>query len=167
MTIKAIFACDLDNGIGKNNDLPWPHNKNDMKWFKRNTTNHIVVMGRKTWDSLNRKPLPNRINVVISDTLEQDDRITIYSTKEYSFKDIFKKLEEKYPFKDIWIIGGAGLFKSTLPFCKFLYLTKFNQKYECDVFVDQKDLDPFTLLIDHHEDDLASYKIMVRNERIQ
>ena len=64
MTIKAILACDADWGIGKDGDLPWPHNPADLKWFKQSTLNHTVVMGKATWDSLPVKPLPNRVNVL-------------------------------------------------------------------------------------------------------
>ena len=66
MTVKAILACDADWGIGKDGNLPWPHNPADLKWFKQSTLNHTVVMGKATWDSLPVKPLPNRVNVVVS-----------------------------------------------------------------------------------------------------
>ena len=56
--IKAILACDDEWGIGKNGDLPWPHNPADLRWFKNNTLNSVIVMGKSTWDSLPRKPLP-------------------------------------------------------------------------------------------------------------
>ena len=51
MTVKAILACDADWGIGKDGNLPWPHNPADLKWFKQSTLNHTVVMGKATWDS--------------------------------------------------------------------------------------------------------------------
>ena len=66
--IKAILACDEEWGIGKDGDLPWPHNSADLKWFKDNTVNGIVVMGKSTWDSLPRKPLPKRKNIVVTRT---------------------------------------------------------------------------------------------------
>ena len=62
--IKAILACDEDWGIGKDGELPWPHNSADLKWFKENTTGGVVVMGKSTWDSLPFKPLPKRENII-------------------------------------------------------------------------------------------------------
>ena len=64
--IRAILACDQDWGIGKDGDLPWPHNPDDLKWFKEQTTGSVVAMGKRTWDSLPTKPLPNRNNVVVT-----------------------------------------------------------------------------------------------------
>ena len=69
--IKAILACDQDWGIGKDGDLPWPHNTEDLKWFKESTIGGVVVMGKSTWNSLPRKPLPNRKNIIITSS-EQD-----------------------------------------------------------------------------------------------
>jgi len=66
--IRAILACDEEWGIGRDNDLPWPHMQRDLAWFKQCTSNSTVAMGRKTWDSLPRKPLPNRKNIVVSNS---------------------------------------------------------------------------------------------------
>ena len=63
----AVFAVDATGGLGNKGSLPWPNDSEDLKRFKKITTDNIVVMGRKTWDSLgSRKPLPNRLNVVVS-----------------------------------------------------------------------------------------------------
>ncbi len=61
--IKAILACDNEGGVSKKGTIPWPKNTKDLRWFKKNTTNNVVVMGSKTWvDPLMPWPLPNRIN---------------------------------------------------------------------------------------------------------
>ena len=75
--IKAILACDENWGIGKAGTLPWLHNPADLKWFKQMTTGSTVVMGRKTWDSLPVKPLPNRKNIVVSSNRVEGADITI------------------------------------------------------------------------------------------
>ena len=63
--IKAILACDEEGGVSKKGTIPWPKNTKDLGWFKKNTTNNVVVMGSKTWvDPLMPWPLPNRINVL-------------------------------------------------------------------------------------------------------
>ena len=108
--IQAILACDQDWGIGKNGALPWPHNPADLKWFKENTLNCTIVMGRKTWESLPIKPLPKRKNIVVSSSniegadisvpIEQLKKITIPMLKHTG---------------DIWIIGGAQLIEQLLP----------------------------------------------------
>mgnify|MGYP003323142260 CR=1 FL=1 len=65
--IKAILACDEDWGIGKDGNLPWPHNPEDLKWFKKNTLNQVVVMGSKTWnDPFMPTPLKHRENILIT-----------------------------------------------------------------------------------------------------
>ena len=63
--IKAILACDEEGGVSKKGTIPWPKNTKDLGWFKKNTTNNVVVMGSKTWvDPLMPWPLPNRVNVL-------------------------------------------------------------------------------------------------------
>ncbi|MFP6894007.1 MAG: dihydrofolate reductase, partial [Opitutales bacterium] len=67
-SLKAIAAISLDRVIGKDGDLPW-RLPDDLKWFKKITSGHTILMGRKTWNSLGR-PLPNRLNLVLSRTME-------------------------------------------------------------------------------------------------
>ena len=64
--VSLIAAVDLDNNIGLDNDLPWPRIKSDMTYFKVTTTGYPIVMGRKTFESFGSKPLPNRLNIIIS-----------------------------------------------------------------------------------------------------
>ena len=70
--IKAIMAVDDEGGISKNGSMPWPKNLNDLKWFKNNTLNNIVIMGRFTWvDPFMPSPLKNRINVLVTNIVLQ------------------------------------------------------------------------------------------------
>ena len=70
--IKAILACDDYGGVSKNGTLPWPHNSTDLKWFKENTAEQVVVMGSTTWEDPHMpRPLPKRINVLA--TSRKDD----------------------------------------------------------------------------------------------
>ena len=138
MTINAILACDANYGIGKDNGLPWPHNEDDMKWFKENTSGHVVVMGRKTWESLDNKKLPNRINCVIThkpDTIQGEPDHIFSGDIAY----ILRSLEEKYSDLKVWVIGGADLYKQSIHVCDNIYLTKFKKvsgstKYFCNLF---------------------------------
>ena len=129
MTIKAIFACDADWGIGKDGNLPWPHNPADLKWFKQSTLNHTVVMGKATWDSLPVKPLPNRVNVVVSssDILAKVDVLSI--------TDLRRRLSSMDTDQDVWIIGGARLIEGMMDYIDEFHLSQINGTYNCDTFL--------------------------------
>lgn len=136
ITVNAILACDAEGGIGLNNELPWDHNGADMKWFRENTVNNIVVMGRKTWESIGFHPLPKRINVVIS-------------TQEFGGPDlivagdidmIIETVKSKYPSKNIWFIGGANIYQQAHSYCDNIYLTQFEETYKCDARVELKNM---------------------------
>ena len=128
--IRAILACDENWGIGKNGVLPWPHNPADLKWFKENTVNCTVVMGRKTWESLPMKPLPKRENIVVSSTKVEGADTTVSMSQLTRFT--LPKLKSA---SDIWIIGGAQLIKHLLPYIDSIHLSRIEGVYECDTFL--------------------------------
>jgi dihydrofolate reductase len=132
MKVNAILAHDLYYGIGKNNSLPWPHNKEDMKWFKNWTEGHVVVMGRKTWESLGCKPLKNRINVVVSNGEVQGNP---HYVRSGNIEDIIYEMQDIYLDLKIWFIGGAEIYRQAIQFCDRIYVTKINGMYACDTFV--------------------------------
>ena len=136
--IAAIFAADEQGGIGNNGSMPWPTNKDDLKWFKDTTLNQVVVMGKGTWDSEGMpKPLLNRVNVVItSKPLETDLAIPCSG----DVKVILKHLVELYPDKDIFVIGGANVLQQAAGVFDKIYLTKIPGNYECDTKVSLDDL---------------------------
>lgn len=136
--IKAILAHDAHWGIGRDGDLPWPKNPDDLNWFKECTADGIVVMGRKTWESLPRKPLPKRINLVISSNWM--DHFNPKPHGIYGGKDVCKiitdVIQARYTgVEDIWIIGGAQLVESCLPIIDELWLNNVDGDYNCDVFL--------------------------------
>lgn len=103
--VKLIVAVDLQGNIGRNNDLLF-RMKEDMKFFREQTTRNIIVMGYNTWLSLNEKKLPNRENIVLT-----DETILHVITSN----DIFKVINEyKYDDRDIYIIGGAYVYNECL-----------------------------------------------------
>lgn len=132
--ISAIFAADSYGGIGFNGTLPWPHNAEDLAYFKALTTNQIVVMGRKTWDDPKMpKPLPNRINIVVTSTpILMHNVITIRSDIESRIK----KIQDEFPTKDIFIIGGKQLLESTRHILDQIYLTRMKGSYKTDTRID-------------------------------
>ena len=130
--IRAILACDEDWGIGKDGDLPWPHNPADLTWFKENTTGGVVAMGKATWDSLPNKPLPNRNNIVV--TSSQDD----YNGGGYhyvKFATAKTELVNMDKLQDVWIIGGAQLVNGMLDIIDEIWLSRIQGTYNCDTFL--------------------------------
>lgn len=123
MTISIIVAVAENGTIGDKNTLLW-HIKEDMQLFRRVTTGHPVVMGRKTYESLGR-PLPNRTNVVISRQELQIEGCTVVHSLEEALA-LFGGDEE------LFIIGGAQIYAAALPYADRLYLTTVEHPYEGD-----------------------------------
>ncbi|KPB06577.1 dihydrofolate reductase [Bacillus sp. CHD6a] len=123
--ISIIVATDKNNLIGKDNDLPW-RIPADLAYFKQVTLGNTIVMGRKTYESIG-KPLPNRRNIVLSrQDYHADGCETLHSLEEVVSMD-----EEG---KELFIIGGAHIFKEALPFADFLYLTFIDEEFEGDTY---------------------------------
>lgn len=131
--IYCLVAIERNQGIGANNSMPWPHLKGDMAWFKTKTTNQVVVMGSKTWRSLpdNFRPLPNRINVVISSS-NQEKSDHIYADPTIAIK----ASKVLYPEKDIFVIGGQQIYDSVKNLVDVFYVTEIDADYTCDKFFD-------------------------------
>lgn len=121
--INLIVAVDKNNGIGKNNDLPW-RLPEDLKYFKRTTTGKSILMGRKTFDSIGR-PLPNRDNIVIT---RQED------LKLEGCKVINNYLQLPPLKNELFVIGGAEIFNQTIGIADKLYLTYIDEEFDCDTF---------------------------------
>lgn len=121
--VSIIVAVAQNGTIGDKNSLLW-HISEDMRFFKRTTSGHPVIMGRKTYDSLGR-PLPNRTNVVISRTAEHIEGCTIARSLEEAIA-LFPAEEE------IFIIGGAQIYALALEVADRIYLTRVKHDYEGD-----------------------------------
>jgi len=125
--LSIIVAIAGNSAIGKDNDLLW-HIPDDLRRFKRITAGHAVVMGKRTYYSLPRRPLPNRTNIVITDIPGE----TIEGcTMAYSIDDAVSKCN---PAEESFIIGGASVYRQFLPVADKLYLTKVHKDFEGDVF---------------------------------
>jgi len=135
--IRAILAHDANWGIGKNGDLPWPKNSEDMKWFKETTSGDVVIMGRNTWDSLPFKPLPNRTNVIVT---TQDIKGALGNIV-VDMRSLLKILPQiKFANKDIWVIGGAQLVEGMMPYIDELWLNNVQGDYNCDTFLPKEQI---------------------------
>ena len=142
---SIVVALDSDHGIGKDGKLPW-HLPGDFKHFKEitcTTEDHskknVVMMGRKTWESLHAKfkPLPDRINVVL--TRNKDLSLPSGVLRAENFKQFFSLLTTKkliVKFEKIFVIGGEQIFQEALkyPICQKIYATHILKSFHCDTF---------------------------------
>ena len=142
----AIVAVDEDLGIGKNNALPWKC-RNDMIFFRNKTFNNVVIMGYNTFLSMDSKPLPNRINIVITTREIDNDKSLMFVNST----DAAEKLAKSYN-KDIYVIGGSSIYdKFTYD---IIYITYIKGKFDCDKKLNInviKEYNNCTVL--HHYDD--------------
>ncbi len=132
MTISIIAATAENNVIGKDNKLIW-HISEDLKRFKKLTVGHSIIMGRKTYESLPFRPLPKRKNIVIS------------SQKGLAFEgaQVINSIDEALNYcrneEEIFICGGAEIYRSFLPIANRLFLTKIHRTFSGDTFFPEID----------------------------
>lgn len=123
--LSLIVAMDKNKVIGQDNDMPW-HLPDDLKFFKKNTQNKTVIMGRKTFQSIGSKPLPNRRNIVISRNQSfETNGAALYASVEQAILSCSKQ-------EEVMIIGGGQLYKMMLPYATRLYLTHVEASIEGD-----------------------------------
>jgi dihydrofolate reductase len=135
--MKAIVCMDANNGIGKNNIIPWKLST-DMEYFKSVTSKindkehlNIVVMGKNTFHSIG-KPLPNRINIIISTTLDNNIKDAMVFKSPEKFITFFKPFKGLYG--DIFIIGGQQIYKAFENHIEEILITQLKQSFQCDTF---------------------------------
>ena len=129
--MNAIVAADMHKGIGKNGDL-LVHIKDDMKRFRELTEHHVVIMGRKTLESLpGGKPLTNRTNIVMTRNMNYhpDGCIVVHN-----IDDIKNEILNNFNSKDIFVIGGGEIYNLLLPLCDTVYMTYLDKIYGADTF---------------------------------
>lgn len=134
---SLIVCTDNNNGIGKNNKIPW-NCKEDMKFFKNITKNNVVIMGRKTWESLPKK-LSDRVNIVLTKSPEK----LIEKSPDYLFSNlndlltfIDKNHKKKFKSKKIFVIGGSSIYEQFLKLRLVyeIYWNSIDNNYNCDTF---------------------------------
>lgn len=133
MNVTLIVAVDNENGIGKNNDLMW-HLPDDMRFFKEKTTGHIVVMGRRNWDSIPAKfrPLPNRENVVLTRNMNfSAEGCSVFNSLEECFS-VYSGIQDK----TVFIIGGGEIYKLALEsgYVAEMFITHVHESFGADTF---------------------------------
>lgn len=128
--MNLIVAVDKNWGIGAKNGLLY-NLKQDMAYFRSTTLNKIVVMGRNTLESFpNGLPLKNRINICVNaeQGFERENVIVVTSLKE-----LFETLKN-YNTEDVFVIGGASIYKQLLPYCTYSFITKIEDEKPAEVF---------------------------------
>jgi dihydrofolate reductase len=139
--MKAILAADAGWGIGKDGTMPWAHNSADLKWFKECTLGSTVMMGRKTWDSLPIKPLPDRHNIIISRNLSVDKYDNCDTMSIDTFKHIantFESIAQYDNLETIWLIGGAQLLETMIHYLDEILISRIDGTYACDTFLPEQ-----------------------------
>lgn len=164
MKLSIIVAAATNGVIGHNNQLIW-HLPEDLKMFKRRTTGHVIIMGRKTFESIG-KPLPNRTTIIISRNPEYrvEGCITVGSLEE-----AIAQAQQIEP-SEAFVIGGAEIYRLALPLADIVYLTEVLQSFEGDAFfpsleptvwqeiertdfeIDEKHAVPFSFVTYHKKD---------------
>jgi dihydrofolate reductase len=134
--LSLIVAIAQNNAIGRDNDLLW-HISDDLKRFKALTSGHTVIMGRNTWNSLPRRPLPKRRNIVLThDTVFCDEGAEV----AHSISQVIDMVRDE---DEAFIIGGAAIYRQFLPFVSRMYVTWVWQDFHADVFFPVIDLSVF------------------------
>lgn len=154
MIISVVVAAGEDNSIGASNDLMWKL-PNDMRFFKNLTWGMPVVMGRKTFESMGSKPLPGRINIVISSTLKFDgEKENLVMVK--NLEEAINRAEES-DCKEVFIIGGGQIYKEAMRRVDCIYMTRVHAVFP--------QADTFFPAIDSAVFDCISSKSMPLDER--
>ena len=138
--MNLIVAVSLDYAIGKNNKLLF-RLPTDMAFFKEKTLGKVVVMGEKTYLSLPKRPLLNRINIVLSDNpnFVADGAIVVHT-----LDDLFKELK-KYRSEDIFVCGGASVYNLLMNYCDTAYVTKVEKIVDADTYINDIEKHGFVL----------------------
>ncbi|HEY0457009.1 MAG TPA: dihydrofolate reductase [Verrucomicrobiae bacterium] len=121
---KAVAAMAQNRVIGQGNRIPW-HLPEDFKWFKQLTTGHVLLMGRKTFESIG-KPLPNRETIILSRSRFQHPGVRTISD--------LGEVDWASETREVFICGGAQIYSQLLPLCSDLYLTLVRRVVEGDAF---------------------------------
>lgn len=131
MDWNMIVAHSLNNVIGNDNKIPWSVPE-DLKYFSTMTQNSIIIMGRKTFESLPNGPLKNRVNVVITKNVIDNANVNvIYANMD----NIFNVIEEqqKICLRNVFVIGGSEIYKLLFNYCKIIYVTLIHVKVDGDI----------------------------------
>lgn len=155
MIISFVVAASENNAIGKNNQLLW-HLPNDLKFFKNVTWGMPVLMGRKTFEALNKKPLNGRVNIVLTHNkhFKSEGVAVVHNIKDALF------FTEQNDYKEMMVIGGGEIYKEFMPKADKIYLTLVHENfYDADAFLPELNKNEWKLTSDrdYKADDKHAY----------
>ena len=148
--VSIIVAIAQNGTIGDKNSLLW-HIKEDMRFFRTTTSGHAVVMGRKTFESLGSRPLPKRTNIVIT----RADRAFEGALTAHSWEEAIRLAEGD---EEIFIIGGAQIYREALRVADRMYITRVMHDYEGDTSFPDIDLSEWELVAEEKHDRGEEYE---------
>ena len=148
--VSIIVAIAQNGTIGDKNALLW-HIKEDMRFFRTTTSGHAVVMGRKTFESLGSRPLPKRTNIVIT----RADREFEGALTAHSLEEAIRMAEGD---EEIFIIGGAQIYREALNVADRMYITRVMHDYEGDTSFPEIDFSEWQLVSEEHHDHGEEYE---------
>lgn len=160
--ISLILATDKNGLLGSGDKIPWMGDlPSDMKYFKDQTTGHVVIMGRNTYDSIG-KALPNRTNIVITSKRPNKSSLGDFYDA-YFYPSIDEVLNEYYEYSnaedEVFVIGGASIYKQFLPFADRIYHTLIDHEFDGDVYFPLSELSEWEMIDSeyHYPDDKNKY----------
>ena len=140
MVVSAIAAMAKNRVIGKDNRIPW-YLSSDLKYFKRTTLHHHIIMGRKSFQSIG-KPLPKRTNIIVTrDPYFTASNVLIARSIEEALA-----IAEEYGEEEVFIIGGGQIYEQSLPYWDRLYLTRVDTEVQGDVYFPELDMEQWALV---------------------
>ena len=142
--ISLIVACDIKGGIAKDGKIPW-HYPQELKYFSKITSTtqdptkiNAIIMGRKTWDSLPRKPLPNRVNIIITRDISRKEKHSENVVWSQSMEEAIKYVKSNSQIEDTYVIGGESIYSDVInnhySQIHRLYYTEIHDDFQCDQF---------------------------------
>jgi len=137
--ISIIVAIASNYAIGKDNDLLW-HISKDLKRFKELTESHYIVMGKRTYYSLPKRPLPKRTSLIITDV---KDEVIDNCLMAYSIDDAVNKMDAE---NENFIIGGGSIYKQFMPLADKLYINRVHKDFDADTFFPEISLNEWELI---------------------
>jgi dihydrofolate reductase len=161
MIISLIVAAGTNNAIGKDNRLLW-HLPQDLKFFKNTTWAMPVIMGRKTFESVGKKPLPGRLNIILSgskDSVEEGELIKYASDANAALQ-----IARDYGSKEVFVAGGAQIYRQFMPFANRIYMTRVHAHFDADTFFPEWDPMEWELIEnkDFNVDDKHAYPFSIQ-----
>lgn len=162
--LEAIYAVDANDGLAKNGVIPW-QSKKDMKFFLSKTKGHVVVMGKHTYFSLPKRPLRERINIVLTRDPDDQHEGHIGEHENVIFTNDIDTAIKPFVERKIFIIGGKNVYEQFLPLCAVVWVTRLKQDYKCDTQLVVRYTDDGELI--DEDDELVIRKYSKQIDQIQ